>query len=171
MMPRGSAVLSECGTYRYRLDRWGFCDYKTTDTALAFIMVNPSTADADNDDATIRKCMGFCARRGVDRLIVGNLFAYRSKDVRVLAAAGAAALGPDNDMHLSRIMRDASRVVVAWGPLAKLPAPLRGRWRDVVKIAREFNHQLDALGVASDGQPRHPLMLSYAAPLTTWRLP
>ena len=67
----GDAIISPCGTYRYRLDRPDvFGDLNT-----AVIMVNPSTADATNDDATIRKLIGFRDRKAWGNLIVGNLFA------------------------------------------------------------------------------------------------
>ena len=74
------AVISECGTYRYRLHRG-------EGRTLMFLMVNPSTADAEQDDATIRKCLGFAERNGFGRIVVGNLFAYRAKDVNALRKA------------------------------------------------------------------------------------
>lgn len=43
-----------------------------------FIMLTPSTADADTDDPTIRRCIGFAKSSGFGGLYVGNLFAYRS---------------------------------------------------------------------------------------------
>lgn len=49
----GSAVISECGLYRYRLERHGLSGAG----AVAWIMVNPSTADATTDDPTIKKVM------------------------------------------------------------------------------------------------------------------
>src|SRR3712207_1728549 len=74
----GGAVISPCGLYRYRLERTSSPHNANT----VIIMVNPSTADAETGDATIRKLKGFGARRGWTNLIVGNLFAYRTKDVR-----------------------------------------------------------------------------------------
>ena len=64
----GGAIISPCGTYRYRLERPDvFGDFTT-----AIIMVNPSTADAENDDATIRKLKGFGARRECEGLILAG---------------------------------------------------------------------------------------------------
>jgi hypothetical protein len=60
---------------------------------------------------------------------------------------------------------------VAWGPLGKLPPPLRTRWRDVVAIADRVGCRLMCWGTAQDGQPRHPLMLAYSTPLIEWRRP
>lgn len=50
------AIISECLSYRYTLSRkWNSENPKT----LLFCMLNPSTADANLDDPTIRRCIGF----------------------------------------------------------------------------------------------------------------
>lgn len=77
------AVLTDDGLYRYRLERaWGT---DGTNTVL-FVMLNPSTADALEDDPTVRRCMGFAAHLDCARLLVGNLFAWRATDPRELQA-------------------------------------------------------------------------------------
>ena len=76
-----NAVISNCGMYRYRLDR----TVSDSGPVFAFFGVNPSTADASSDDSTVRKWRGFTQRWGGSRFIVGNVFAYRSTDVRQLA--------------------------------------------------------------------------------------
>ena len=159
-----SAIISSCGTYRYRLERPDvFGDFTT-----AVIMVNPSTADATNDDATIRKLMGFRNRYGWGNLIVGNLFAYRATDVRELASA-TDPVGPDNGYRLAEIFLEAQQVVFAWGPTGKLPKRLRDHWRDVDALARKMHSQPMSIGEpAKDGQPCHPLMLPYSRALQPW---
>lgn len=163
---RGSAIISDCGLYRYRLERHGLSGAG----AVAWIMVNPSTADANADDATIRKVIGFTERLGGGWATVGNLFAYRATDVRELRTADDPR-GPENDAHLRRIMSEAPLVIAAWGPAAKLPPDRRKRWRTVAMIARELGVTLQCLGTAQDGQPRHPLMLTYSTPLQPWKEP
>lgn len=159
-----SAVISDCGRYRYRLER------QTAGVgATAVIMVNPSTADAEQDDATIRKLRGFGDRNQWGRIIVGNLFAYRATDVRELAHA-SDAIGPENDDHLLRIAAEVNRAVFAWGPVTKQPRALRQRWERVADI---FVH-LRPLRIgepAKCGHPRHPLMLAYAEPIQPWENP
>ncbi len=160
-----SAIISPCGTYRYRLERDGLGE-----GATAIIMVNPSTADATEDDATIRKLRGFGARYGWGRLIVGNLFAYRSTDVRALADA-PDPVGSDNGYRLCEIFLDAQRCVFAWGPAGKLPRRLRDQWREVDRIARAMHLEPMSIGApAKDGHPCHPLMLPYIRTLQPWRL-
>jgi hypothetical protein len=163
------AVISPCGTYRYRLER------ETTvpgaeNTAAAIIMVNPSTADNQNNDATIRKCLGFAERHGFGRIIVGNLFAYRSTDIKALRIA-LDPIGPENDDHLMQILRDAQIHIVAWGAMGKLPETLRKRWQFVVRAADRLGVQLHCIGLNDDGHPKHPLTTGYEIPLTTWSAP
>jgi hypothetical protein len=158
-----SAIISPCGLYRYRLERNG-----PGDGATAVIMVNPSTADAEQDDATIRKLKGFGVRYDWGRIIVGNLFAYRSTDVRALATC-SDPIGPDNDWHLMDMLREADRVVVAWGPAGKLPRRLRTRYRRILEMASLVSRRPMSIGApAKDGHPCHPLMLAYERQLQRW---
>lgn len=159
-----SAIISPCGTYRYRLERDG-----PGEGATAIIMVNPSTADAVEDDATIRKLKGFGRQYGWGKLIVGNLFAYRSKDVRELATA-TDPIGSDNGYRLAEIFLDTQRVIFAWGPQGKLPRRLRTHWRDVYSLALKMHSDPMSIGApAKDGHPCHPLMLPYSRELQPWR--
>jgi hypothetical protein len=161
------AVISACGKYRYRLDRFGATGGKT----LMFVMVNPSTADAENDDATIRKCRGFAARNGFDHLLVGNLFAFRSTDVAALAGK-PDPVGPENDAYLHAMFREADIVIAAWGSLNKLPKNhLRRRWQQVVHLADRIPHQVKMIGRCADGHPKHPLMVGYDAKIEPWPVP
>jgi hypothetical protein len=160
-----SAVISECGRYRYRLERDGLGEGRTV-----VIMVNPSTADAEQDDATIRKLKGFGARNGWGRIIVGNLFAYRATDVRELATADDP-VGPKNDEHLRSMMMRAERLIFAWGPVGKVPARLRERWRAVLQRTPHWLVPHSIGEPAKCGHPKHPLMLAYDSPITEWRPP
>jgi hypothetical protein len=132
-------------------------------------MVNPSTADAVENDATIRKLLGFGRHYDWGSIVVGNLFAYRSKDVRELATC-ADPVGPENDLHLLDMMREADRLVVAWGPAAKLPKRLRTRFRRILEMASLVSRQPMSIGApAKDGHPCHPLLLPYSLELQPWK--
>lgn len=74
------AVISDDGRYRYRLWR----TWAPELPRMAWIMLNPSTADAEVDDPTIRRCVGFAKREGCGGIEVVNLYAYRSTDPSVL---------------------------------------------------------------------------------------
>jgi hypothetical protein len=163
------AEISECGRYRYHLlRRWDRPGMSLG--TVVFLMLNPSTADAKEDDATIRKCVGFANTWGYDGISVINLFGIRSRDPKVLVErADDDLLGPDYDRNLYLAIVRAPLVVAAWGcadTLRRL-AVLSQRPAKVLARIREINPQIEiqCLGRSKDGSPRHPLMLAYTTPL------
>lgn len=147
-----SALISNCGTYRYNLYRiW---DYEKP--LLNFIMLNPSTADGETDDPTIRKCIAWAKALGFGGLVVTNLFAYRSTDPKNLSHA-VNPIGSDNDEILIRIAKKAGMVICAWGNSGKLF--VRGIY--VKRLLQREGIKLYALKISNEGYPCHPLYLSY----------
>jgi hypothetical protein len=146
-----SATADIRDEYRYTLTRiW--------DSALpmiTFVLLNPSTADAVELDPTLRRCVGFAKREGNGGMVILNLYAFRTKDPKVLMAA-ANPVGPDNDRVLAEI---TGTVVAGWGTNAH---PAR------VAQALALLPRLHALGVTKDGHPRHPLYVPADAPLIEW---
>ncbi|MGH6627611.1 MAG: DUF1643 domain-containing protein [Burkholderiaceae bacterium] len=152
-----SAVISDCGTYRYSLSRgW---DHSLP--RVAFVMLNPSVADADVDDPTIRKCIGFAQRLGFGGFDVVNLYAYRATDPRDLKRAGYP-VGEDNDDYIRISVFDGSDAVIcAWGSHAKGLA----RPAEVLAMLRIWGRRPMALQINAGGIPAHPLMLPYSCRL------
>ena len=161
LAPVAYAEVSDDEQYRYTLGRrWG------VGPAATFIMLNPSTADASQDDPTIRRCIGFAKAFGCDALHVANLYAYRATKPADLWKA-ADPVGPENDETLRSAFRAAFReggpVIAAWGANAN---PLRAEFAAV--LARAAGVALMALGVTKDGAPRHPLYLRADAQPEPW---
>lgn len=149
-----TAILSPCGAYRYRLTReWGDGPHAT------FIMLNPSTATADIDDPTIRKCMGFARRWNLTGIDVVNLFAYRATDPKAMLKA-TDPVGPDNYEQTARAIRHASKVICAWGArgsfLDQDETVMGWMLADVRCMARPM-----CLRLTSKGAPEHPLYVPY----------
>lgn len=160
------ALLSEDGLYRYWLSRrWA----RNGMGMATFVMLNPSTADASLDDPTIRRCIGFARRWGLDGIAVVNLYALRSTDPKGLWAA-ADPVGPDNDewlgVHAILAKANATPVVAAWGANAH-----PDRVAHVAALFASFGVPLHSLGVTKAGQPRHPLYLRADASLAPWQAP
>lgn len=154
-----TAEISPCDRYRYRLTReW------SDEPPDTFVMLNPSTADADEDDATIRKCVRYAQRWGYGSLVVVNLYAWRTTDPRTLPV-GPEAIGPDTDGWLSQAALDAldsgGPLVAAWGTKAQAQ-----RVEDVLKLPGMS--RLSCLSITRDGHPGHPLYLRNTAPLVDW---
>lgn len=151
---RKTADISVCGIYRYRLTR----TWEETLPVLFWIMLNPSTADADVDDPTVRRCVGFARSFGCGGIDVRNLFAYRATDPSQLLLV-KDPVGPDNDPH--HIMALATRcksgpVVAAWGTKGSL----LDRAERVLYLLKNWGVALHCLGKTKDGHPKHPLYLS-----------
>lgn len=150
------AEISPCGTYRYSLvRRWG-----VGHRSMLFIGLNPSTADANQDDPTIRRCVGFARAAGCDALVMANLFALRSTSPKMLKAV-ADPVGPDNDAWLDRLWAGSTIRVGAWGNWGKVNG--RGEL-----VATKYP-DLECYGVTASGEPRHPLYLPAIAPRVRYR--
>lgn len=169
-----SAVISACGRYRYWLER----RWRAGGPVAAFYLCNPSTADALVDDPTVRKCVGFAERWGCAAIVIVNPFALRATYPRMLVANGVDhstraddIRGPANGSHLdaaARLARDTGGPFVAgWG--AALPKALRGYAREDLWVRTEIVSPM-CLGLTADGQPRHPLMISYKQPLVPFEV-
>lgn len=155
------AEISKCQRYRYWLRR----DWDSSKPTLTWIMLNPSTADASTDDATIRKCMKFARTWGNGGIVVVNLFAYRATDPAELRKADDP-IGPENDGVISRLVGLSliGDTVAAWG----VHGAMNGRDRRVMGILRYVKPR--CLGVTKDRHPRHPLYVADATPLVDFNL-
>lgn len=153
-----TAILSECRKYRYLLTRETGLDNTKT---VVFIGINPSTADEVDNDPTVRKWLGFAKRWGFGRIVVVNLFAYRHKDPKALAAA-VDPVGQHNAMHQVDAIYQAALIVPCWGRLGKLPKSLQPTMLEMLSVLRAARHaKVKCFGKTKCGQPMHPLMLGY----------
>lgn len=132
--------------------------------SVTWVMLNPSTADADVDDPTIRRCIGFSRRWGFQAMSVVNLFAWRATEPRVLLDV-PDPVGARTTAVLREAVADGEAVVAAWG---NLPRALRPRAEQVL---RWLPRETWTLGLTRAGQPRHPLYVpTLAVPVPLWRV-
>jgi len=151
-----SAELDDDLIYRYAL--WRVWDDDRP--YVQFIGLNPSTADAVEDDPTIRKCYGFASRWGYGGFCMTNLFAFRATKPAVMKRA-VDPVGPENDQWLNAVASFADIQVAAWG--------LHGRHRGRDKIVLAMFPNLQCIHVTKDGHPGHPLMLGYDSVLRPYK--
>ncbi len=145
-LPSGSmkkgAILSPCQTYRYALTR----EWDASLPSLLFVLYNPSTADAEQDDPTLRKCMHLAKQHGYGGLTVVNRFGLRATRPEVLRDHPDPE-GPDNLQHLIHALSSHPSVVCAWGLQG---GPIPEAW---FHVGAKLYH----LGLNLDGSPKHPL--------------
>lgn len=158
-----AAVISDCGKYRYRLWRkWAYSERMP----VLWVMLNPSTADANIDDPTIRRCIAFSKAWGYGAMWVGNLYAFRATNPADCPIGTSEAIGPDNERHLYAMGTQSAKVICAWGAnqpsfpcIRQLGCP-GGYWH---------------FGLTANRQPKHPLargksFIPYSAPLLEYRV-
>lgn len=144
------AEFDDARIYRYSLHRaWGH------GRRVLWLMLNPSTADENELDPTLRKCQEFTRRWGFDGFDVANLYALRSTDPKGLWKV-ADPVGPLNDSTITRLARSASLVVGGWGRNAK-----RDRIYEVRRMLSRLDVDVQCLRKNADGSPMHPLYVPY----------
>lgn len=144
-----NAEISKCGKYRYLLER----TWDESKEKVLFIMLNPSTADANNDDPTIRRCISFAKSWGYGGLMVGNLFALRATNPKELIKYEFCddfnPQYPDyvNEKYIAYMSEICEKVILAYGnpPIKKWSKP---------GFKNSFH-----LGLTKLGNPKHPLYL------------
>lgn len=144
-----SAIISECGRYRYQLARvWA------AGPIVGWAMLNPSTANASDNDNTIEKIIRFSKAWGYGGLIVANLYAIRSTD-KARVRRVLDPIGPENDRHILDAARRCDLTVCAWGA----DGGYLGRDAAVLRLLVEAGIQPHYLRLTKGGKPEHPLYL------------
>lgn len=126
----------------------------TNDRVIAFIGLNPSTADEKLDDPTIRRCIAFGKLWGFGSLCMLNIFAFRATLPAVMRAQ-ESPIGPENDRWIFWMIRSAHEVVAAWGTHGQY----LNRGKRVQNMLCTSNRGARCLGRNLDGTPKHPLYM------------
>lgn len=157
-----TAVISKCKQFRYRLGRrW------TDGPTCVYVMLNPSTADHEQDDATTRRCIGFAQQEGYGALEVVNLFAFRTPYPSALKHSGFP-VGPENDAHIFEAFKRAERVCVAWGALQESAA--EERVQVVMPMVWSSGMAPYCMTITRSGFPGHPVRLAKATRMRPFTL-
>lgn len=153
---KSGAHFSRCRQFRYALWREWDADLP----AVLMIGLNPSTADAEKNDPTIRRCIGFANDWGFGGVWVLNLFAFRATYPDDLKAA-ADPVGPRNDEWIRRVARNVERVVAVWGN--------DGIFLDrSTRVRGMLAERLEVIRLNAGGEPAHPLYLPKGLKPVTW---
>ena len=144
------AVTSECGQYRYLLRR----SWDRSRMRALFVMLNPSTADAEVDDATIRSCARLCRSWGYGSFEVVNLFGWRATDPKELAKVDDP-VGPRNDGIVDAAISRCDVTICAWGAHAMAEE----RVGTIISLIGGSRPAAFCLGKTKSGAPKHPLYI------------
>ena len=154
-----TAIFSDCETYRFRLWR----QWEAQKPYLCFVMLNPSTANEEKNDPTVERCEQRARRTGYGGVQIVNLFALRSTDPQMLYVH-PEPIGAENNAAILTACQKSGTVIGAWGT--------HGKWmergKEIAELLRHHKIDLHALKVNADGNPSHPLYLSYGLTPTRW---
>lgn len=146
---QSTASFSNDLKYRYLLTR----RWEREGNPVTFIMLNPSTADEEKFDPTVKRCYNYAHAWGFGELIVCNLYAFRSTDPKNLKKE-ADPVGEDNEDVIVNSAVKSSLIIAAWGT----HGTYLGRDKEVITLITEILGQsLYCLDITKDGHPAHPL--------------
>jgi hypothetical protein len=158
----GAIFGGQAEEYRYLLWRgW------MTERQITFIMLNPSTADENTLDPTLRRCWSFAEKWGFGRMEIVNLFSFRATDPKVMKQArsmGVDVIGERNDYFILDSARRADTVVCAWGA-----NDFGGRGDMVTELIAPHVRRLFCLKRTKSGAPGHPLYVHGDSQLSVFR--
>ena len=153
---KSSAAFADRGRYRYVLDR------KWTDGPICvFVGLNPSTATAGCDDATVRRCAALAKTWGFSGMTMANLFAVRCRHPQILSTH-QDPVGPENDRFLLPAIEQAHTAVAMWGNHGLKSYGLSAqRDQDILALRDDWQ----CVGITKRGAPRHTLYIASTSTL------
>jgi hypothetical protein len=148
------ATFSLCRVWRYDLWR----SFGGEKSSVAFIGLNPSTADEKKNDPTVTRCIKYAQRWGYSKMHMLNLFGLRSTDPRELyKLTKSDVIGFDNDSVIRSVCKDVSEIILCWGNHGRYLD--RGRELFKILVKDGFAPKMRTLKITSVGHPGHPLYL------------
>lgn len=134
--------------YRYFLERKTVSNCKDF---VNFILLNPSTADENIDDPTIRSCLRITKNLGYQGMWVTNLFAFRATHPADLKKE-LDSIGSENNAYIKKYAKRSKLIIAAWGNHGSF----LNRDKAVIKMLSSIK-PLYCLGITTLGNPKHPL--------------
>lgn len=158
------ANFSECDKYRYLLVR----TWDESKPSICYLLLNPSTATEMDNDPTLERCQRRASTMGYGAFIIVNIFPYRLTDSKLLKTVpdliGDKAIA---DEQIVIAVAKSAITICGWGA-HKLAIP---RAREIMAMLeqRGLTHKIHCLQQTKDGNPQHPLYISYAVQPKPWR--
>ena len=129
---------------------------------LICIGINPSTAEPDNLDNTLKSVERIAHGNGFDSFIMFNVYAQRATSPDDMEKVCNAALHRENLEAFRYVMSISDQPVVwaAWGAIIEKRGYLADCVRDLLDAGREFGASWVCAGaITKKGHPHHPLYL------------
>lgn len=169
-MTKQNAIFSQDKKHRYFLSRvWNDTSGKKI---VLFIMLNPSIADQNIDDPTIRRIKSFSVNWGYDGVFVVNLNSYiTSNPLNLVSVDAQKEVTHHFEKNFAQIkeamqMECVKLIVCAYGNNQYIQEI---RIKEIYKIADELKINLYCIKKNKDNSPAHPLYLKSDLKPTLYR--
>lgn len=149
------AIFSDDRRYRYALWRV----WNPNKPILGGIGLNPSDANEFKNDPTITRGMVRADRNGFGGFIMTNLHGLVSTDPKALLN-NHYAVGELTDYYIEEMSKLTERQLCGWG---SFKAVLNRATTVYPLLTNPY-----CLGINADGQPKHPLYVSYDTPMVKY---
>lgn len=146
------AEFSPCRRYRYSLER-RWVDGVTTPRRIMFIGLNPSVADENQDDRTIKRLVRFSKSWGYNAFVICNVFAYVTPEPKEMLKQ-SDPIGPLNDNVISKNIDRSEAVVACWGNHCP-----PGRQKEICELIESHCYSVYCFRTTKANRPEHPLYL------------
>lgn len=144
-------VFSPCRTYRYSLRKV----WEANRPCIAWVGLNPSTADEQKLDPTLRRIEAFSRAWGFGSFLMLNLFAFRSPHPKVMLAA-ADPIGPGNGDAIALAALQCGKAVACWGAVSGNERTANQAAAVRAMLLLSFS-EVWCIGTTQSGDPKHPL--------------
>ena len=141
--------------YRYILGTRG-------ENPLICIGINPSTAEPDNLDNTLKSVERIALGNGFDSFIMFNVYAQRATDPDAMERSCNPLLHRENLEAFRYVLSISQKPAVwaAWGAIIEKRDYLADCVRDMVQLGQNYGAQWYCAGaITKKGHPHHPLYL------------
>ncbi len=129
---------------------------------LICIGINPSTAQPDDLDNTLKSVQRIALGNGYDSFLMFNVYAQRATDPDAMEKVCNPLLHRENMEAFRYVLSlsDSPAIWAAWGAVIEKRGYLKDCLRDMLDIGRKYGAQWYSAGaITKKGHPHHPLYL------------
>lgn len=155
-----------------------YCEHRevlgiTGSQPLVVIGVNPSTAEPNHLDPTLKSVERIAKTNGYDAFLMFNLYPQRATNPNDMDATCNEKYRKLNAAVFEKILREISNPVVwcAWGTLIEKRDYLKECLKDFVSVGKKFEATWKCAGpISIKGHPHHPLYLKSSETLRLFQI-
>lgn len=131
---------------------------------LFVVGLNPSTADDQKPDQTIKKVIGFAERNGYDGFVMLNLYPKRTPYPDHLDKRFNRSIFQENLALFKSLLEPHQEITIlaAWGEIINVRKYMKRCLADLIDVSQDLKANWVVIGdLTKSGHPRHPSRAPY----------